>query len=701
MRLGTRSCAECRRRKVRCIFPHQSHTCLECAAHDTPCRKQGTINSISSEDLAASENVQKRLEDLEQMVRTICQAVDLNMESSSNDDFQSTTTEALRRLAGPSSLERRNGDAFEGQTDSGRSESRWTSPDDIGFSSDRSLDDAPLMSLFKQAMVIQMDDEMTTGDRLDFAAKRQIGVCIDTLNTLLPEPTDLSLILELTARYWTIWPVWPITPNYPSSEPDSNLSNHVAQGREFILGSFRSRKAATVAKAVLWLALCIQQLPKSFYDLGRSLPEAPSLLLESYMTGAEALLNAIKADTGSSIEALESFLLQAKVHINMGKPRKAWLSVRFAMDAAILLGLHHSEGSASKEDKKLWTSLWQFERQLSLIQGFPSAISSSHSSLSLEMVGGLTVPNIMHGLSIVAGLINDRNSSSRKNDYSVTLKIEEQLNQYRDMIPRDWWDVTPDSGLPLQMVYSQRVAVFQLCLMYKHLHLPFMLKPSIEGNLEHSRATAMASSRQMLRAYDTFRNSSQCAMINCDLMDFHAFSAAIVLVIDLTSNRSGPRDVYQDALDWEMIAQLLKNLQHISQAMDCAVAEQAAQVLDYLIQAHRGLYADTEPFEVTIPYFGKVRISKVPREHFYGETSLSSSGFQTNNARDASKTLPYANTIELSADSFAPLGRNPILDSTGDAELNADWTEVLDQGFDYDWNQTFYDNGSMGSNIYI
>lgn len=33
MRLGTKSCAECRMRKVRCNFPQNSHICEYCALH--------------------------------------------------------------------------------------------------------------------------------------------------------------------------------------------------------------------------------------------------------------------------------------------------------------------------------------------------------------------------------------------------------------------------------------------------------------------------------------------------------------------------------------------------------------------------------------------------------------------------------------------------------------------------------------------
>lgn len=708
MRLGTRSCAECRRRKVRCIFPHQSQTCLECASHDTPCRKQGLSTPSSADgESGPAENVQRRLEDLEEMVRGICNAVNINMETSSLADFQTTTAEALKRLALPSPSIRKEGDAFEGQTDSGQSDSRFTrsTSDDIGFSSDRadSFEDAPLLSLFKKAMVLQRSDEESAGDTPDFAVKRQISNCIRTLKTLIPKLDDLILILNLTAKYWALWPVWPLAPSYPVGDANSQQFNQVAQGRDFIFGSLQSGNATTVAKAILWLAMCVQQLPATFNTMRTALPAPPTALIDSYLDGADCILAAINAESGSSIEALESYLLEAKLYINMGRPKKAWLCVRRAMNAATLLGLHRPESLATENKRKLWMSIWQYDRQLSLVLGFPNGISDSHPSLSLEYAGESIILRIMHGVSLIAGHISDRNNSTRRNDYSLTLQIEQELNQWRDLIPRDWWDVTPDPSLPLPLAYIQRTSVFYCCSMYKNLHFPFMLNSSSSNNYEHSRLVALASSRQLIRAYDTFRGSSQCAMVICDLMDFQAFSAAMVLAIGLISAPPLQSDAYQDAADWALIEQLIKNLQHVSQAMECSVAEQAAQVLQHIMLAHQGLYSDTEAFETTIPYFGKVRISLVPQAQQYGENSVSSVDLQTTTF-DTPGAFSHSNSIEISADSFAPFGLNPGQSLAGEEELSADWTEALDQNLDFDWNQVFYDAGSltsMGSNLYM
>ncbi|MGH2245642.1 hypothetical protein ACQ10S_14860, partial [Enterococcus faecalis] len=46
----------------------------------------------------------------------------------------------------------------------------------------------------------------------------------------------------------------------------------------------------------------------------------------------------------------------------------------------------------------------------------------------------------------------------------------------------------------------------------------------------------------------------------------------------------------------------------MSEMLDCAVAKQATDVLEKLEAVCNGSSADSEPYAVTIPYFGKMKI---------------------------------------------------------------------------------------------
>src|ERR1700761_7807202 len=87
MRLGTRSCAQCRRRKVRCVFPAAHPPCQQCGLRGIPCTAQqpagrdiGSSGALSS---LGEERLEKRLADIEINVRDIWASLSLTGASPS------------------------------------------------------------------------------------------------------------------------------------------------------------------------------------------------------------------------------------------------------------------------------------------------------------------------------------------------------------------------------------------------------------------------------------------------------------------------------------------------------------------------------------------------------------------------------------------------------------------------------------------
>lgn len=507
-------------------------------------------------DSGQKTDVLQRLEDLEGMVRHICKAIDLNIESSSLADFETSATEALRRLRPASTSET----SVEEDPSTRRTDSLHVSDSDgLTTSSDQRdcFEDAPLLRLFKDAMLIQRDHVQADRDRLGFSTDQRVKTCIKTLDRLMLRRDDLTLILEHTEKYWPLWPVCPVG---PVTSSDRLQKGGVAAARDFILDSMRSGSPAVVAKAVLWLALCIQQLTRDFQYQRTDLPASPNTLMDAYMSGAETLLH-VHLDSGGTIEGLEALALQTKLYINMGKPRKAWLTVRHALNFALLLGLHHPEDRADERHKALWSQIWQSDRQLSLLLGFPYAIADSHPGLSKEHAGQSVAARAMHEMSIIAGHIGERNQNHRSVTYSVTVQIDQELERCKDGIPPGWWD----DAISVEDVYRRQMVKIQYYQLYKLLHLPYMLRSSVDRRFESSRISALEASREMIKCYQTLRNSSGPALMICDLMDFEVFSAAMVIVIDLLSSQSpSRRDASRQAEDWELVHGVTGTLKHVS-----------------------------------------------------------------------------------------------------------------------------------------
>jgi hypothetical protein len=363
----------------------------------------------------------------------------------------------------------------------------------------------------------------------------------------------------------------------------------------------------------------------------------------------------------------------------MGKPRKAWLKIRQALNISIILGITNQK-AGTNEHSALWTHIWHMDRQLSLILGFPYGIAESHPGLSREFAGEYFLSKAMHDISIIAGHIVDRNQSGHDVDYSVTLQIEQELQQCRASMPQDWWDTVPTLDTPLKELYYRQTFKIYYYQGLKLLHLPYMLKSSTDKKFEHSRNAALESSREMMNSYRNLRSSGESQIVMCDLMDFQAFSSALVMVIGLVSQ--SPDCIYQEAEDWGLIQSVIRQLQTVASGMECSVANQGAQLLEYLSMARSGTYSGPDGYEAVIPYFGKVRIGKMKRNE-----SVAPLVVETKET-----PLVDTNTMDFNTISFMPFSQESLIQfPLTDAELGVDWTSVfdVDNNYNYDWSQVF------------
>jgi hypothetical protein len=672
MRLGTKSCAECRRRKVRCIYTQGISICKECVLHDAACVPQTArqAGQLTPESMDDDKSMRRRLEELEGMVRTLCKAVDFNA-GPSNPSRLDISAEALRQLRRPSTPDPRSDSSLIGRSTMDLSEVE--TPNGLPL---KSFEDAPLLSLFKAAMLIEGSEGQGDTNRTGLTVQLRIQACIKSLNALIPSFEDLTLILQITERYWPLWHAFPLDILPTSNDPQND---GVAKVRSFILDSMTSSNSLTVAKAILSLALCVQQLPAHFKSQRLKLPASPSALVDSYLVGAETLLP-VNESSSSTIDGLECFILQSKLYINMGKPRNAWLCLRRALSYAVLQGLHTVDDSGDERRLGVWAHIWQFDRNLSLILGLPYAVPDTHPGVANPHICQPAQVQMMHDFGIIAGHVIDRNQSHQKFDYSVTKRIEQELLEYENGAGSSMLNTVSDPSMPLQVIYDLQVGKLFYHNLCKLTHLPYMLKSHLDPQYEHHRLAALSAAREMITAWQQLRECSGDALIICDLMDFEVFTAAIVLVLNLLSP-SCTDPIHQQASDWERVHETTSNLQHVSGEMDCNVASQAATLLEYLSAAHQGIYDGPEIYEAVIPYFGSVRISRTRKV----APDMMKGGWDEQEL--------FGNTVEFNADSFVPFTQNYMGDCLTEAELGVDWTAVLNADIGYEWSQSFHSSG--------
>ncbi|ORY16368.1 hypothetical protein BCR34DRAFT_440947, partial [Clohesyomyces aquaticus] len=550
MRLGTRSCIECRRRKVRCIFQPGHDECQSCEAHDTPCRAQQP---------------------------------DRRPKEQKNPGFRSPA-----HFSKPTHL---NVPA--------------NTPPDSDNGALEHFEYAPMINIFKDLLLVDTDETSqrnnTSPPRLDSRAQE----AIQNLGRAIPNAATLHQIFSETQKYWLIWP-----PCYH----DDGTTDFLKPGRAgdavtFVTSSFSSLKPSLIAKAVLFLCLCIQQLPRQWHAQ-LLLPMEATSLVGFYMNAASTLLfvnSRIKVD----MDAPESQMLMFKLCINMGKPLKAWTAVRHALESALLLGLHRINIRVNDREEKLWRMIWQAERALSLILGLPSAMSNTNPGIKNNPSGESVINKLTHGCSVLAGVVIERDQDLSMADYSVTVELDQEAERLRGLIPSSWLECLTNSTNSVHTNYYIQTAKLQYFLLVKHIHLPYMLKSSSEPKFLHSRLSTLSASRNLVQTYQQLRGDPRAESIICELMDFQAFSGAMMLILGLLSACDHlPRDYAQNAEDLVLVKACIHTLRRTDKLLTCSIARQGAQLLEYLTAALEGSGDVPERFESVIPFFGKVKINR-------------------------------------------------------------------------------------------
>ena len=557
----------------------------------------------------------------------------------------------------------------------------------------QNFSDEPLLKLFENVDVGERCDRNPQGSIRGTQAVLPVADesahrSLQALRLQIPNSRELMLILRAGQSALGLW-----SGAFPD-ELGAAETGSLERLRDHIYTCLHSDSMADAAKVILCLALHIQQLPTDLETMSVSLLAPSYDLQETYMTTAESLLASDEGPAGT-LDGLECMLLQSDFYINVGNLRKVWLIVRRAVNLAQLLGLHRKiDADISPKQamrwKAIWLELWQRDRGFSLILGLPYATLESQ-------VPQLTSDNddsdlqrtkwFLRDLGIVMGHIVDRDQDGSGKAYSITLKIEEELDECQSIMSAQWWDFTPGPDTPTDAICGMFVAKMRFYTVQRLLHLPFLLEAFGDGKYESSRLATLKSSRQMINTYNVLRNEKRPLLKMCDMVDFQVFAAAMTLVIDLLACSRPPdnRDLHREERDWQQVLQIAMELGRLSHSMKgCNVAALGARVLEDFSNLRKG--SAEEVCKVYIPYFGRVEIRRRA----------------TRQSEQASYVYPVAQTIdqtEMQQDSVGTSGGSiestvsidsflfPLSTAAQPWQVAGEsWTHMLDSSMADDWS---------------
>ncbi|KAH8892898.1 hypothetical protein GQ53DRAFT_764006 [Thozetella sp. PMI_491] len=366
----------------------------------------------------------------------------------------------------------------------------------------------------------------------------------------------------------------------------------------------------------------------------------------------------------STVEGLECLILLAILYADEGQPRRSWMIYRRGVAVAHLTDLYQA-GLRSTAKRRLWLSIYRGDRMMSIFLGLPYGLVDMHHQQILEVKpeNDYLDSTMTIRCAMIAGKVIDRNHSRTKASISKTLELDEEMNELATSFPETWWELpgrVQADGHDFDEIHvrlHQQLFFFHLRL---YIFLPFL--SSSEENSVHGsivRVASMEAARQLLRRYLSLHSDAEgLSPSECKLVDFMAFTGAIVLLLGCSSS-SGPR-MSSDGNDIGAVLSLIRCLQRQENQENCPIASQCRKTLTVLLSR-----SSTDE-EVRIPFFGTVvRKGDQPVE----QTAQADQSFITNSNTGDSHAFPAGQpSSSTTGTNFTPASEDLALPSSAYSE---------------------------------
>ncbi|RFU78911.1 hypothetical protein TARUN_3307 [Trichoderma arundinaceum] len=662
VRKGTRSCWECRRRKMKCTFGSPADTtCISCKRRGAKCVDQQFPEKVSA-PLDRSLQMGDRIVRVEALVEQLLKKVS----GDSDPCCGCTTAQENEKLSHgiPSPV-------F----------GRPAVVEPHGSHDTLNHDETP------QYEILDCDGSSRPPHLVSNKSRSielgQHQALSRALHKSLPTPKDIKIIAQargdLSARFYQILTV-----------PYNDLDQSDTQS----LGSLFEQPGpdahpVLIGLYMLRIATFLQHLHPDLYKNIKGLSEPPRQMMSRLFNTAISLVTTNESLI-SSVEGLECVIMESLWHTNGGNLRKGLVAIRRAMTIAQLMGFHRSRNSTQCKllgsnrqvyPKFIWFRIVFAERHLCLMLGLPQS-TVDQSMASKEMLESDTPMGRLERIHcVIASRILQRNQSDPSpHDFALTQELDGELQKAAEGLPKKWWlhsNLATALDDQETLFWDMRRLFHQLFHynLLNQLHLPYMLRSSLNGHEnQYSKMTCVNASREVLSRFITFRSSERVAFW-CRTMDFFSLMAAMTLLIaHLDGHRrssvsqlrtqlqqtAGSENLltHQRPGDRAMIEQVQESMEEVNQRNGDALGARSVELLRRLLFIEAGAAvghaknvdsisvqvpaAVDEPDEtvnedktgavrVYIPYFGTIKISRegITKEMLIGQSYAADTASQS------------------------------------------------------------------------
>ncbi|KAK5628564.1 hypothetical protein RRF57_004279 [Xylaria bambusicola] len=619
VRKGTRSCWECRRRKIRCIYPSEdSSICANCETRGTSCVSQEFVDEPVS---APNQRVTQRLGRVEEMLEQLIEKI---MPDSYTPGSRVRSTDSSPASADATELEQvDSGCPYEGAQ-------------------------PPMCDVL--APLRDTNNGTSYSGNLPTPESSQHGVPVlgrkytdlsKTLHDLLPCQQDLHAITE--------------------ASPGVNfVISFFSRYRDVVAGQTEkpsilcknpspSSHPIVLAKRLMQIATCLQQIqPATPIKLVAA--ESTQYLSRRYVSAVSNLV-AYNDELVGYVEGLETLAFLALYHANVGNLRKSWLMLRRTLSIAQLMGVDRwgdrplrsadpaSNPATRTKARAFWFRINFTDRYLSLLLGLPAG--TDDNSFLADDPDDKPTDRLEKQHTVVMGAIIKRNTSNKGDAcFTTTQEIDCTLEAAVRSVPPDFWQFPSISTLEHPDLAVRMSATSRLMLQMNHhnllilLHLPYMLRDPKERRWDYSKETCIGSSRKFLKTFLVFRSMNRASHA-CRHTDYGALTASMTLLLGYLDPKMQTRDQYTTSkreADRKLIQDARDRLLRMADSNNDKLARDAASVIGRLLPllnpdlmtsgsnnqsgSHNSV-GETAAIHLDIPYLGIININ--PAAHANSE----------------------------------------------------------------------------------
>ncbi|PWY88088.1 hypothetical protein BO94DRAFT_64289 [Aspergillus sclerotioniger CBS 115572] len=622
LRKGTHSCWECRRRKVRCQFSSPSAAiCTPCSIRGSPCRSQDLVDSPPPQ---RERTHAQRLDRLEELMQRLVERI----------------------LPDGDVAERRPGEGWFDAASSIFSTSGTRDAFRVAQNVDTpGIDETPVGLLLGPGSDTSSALTPELGGSYSSLGSGIAGInrVSQRLHALFPSQEDMKLITESSPG--TIFLAALFSSDSDGISAIYNSTEDIATIPQI------SSQPTMLAKRLLQLAICMQQLSPSF-DTRRLGLKVPVATIMVHIDSTISNLVISNDDYMANVDGLQCIILHGFWHMNAGNLRKAWLTFRRASSLAQLIGIgpgsNDSNARKTKENltpfhNKIWYLLAAFDRHLSLFLGL--RIDMRDVSFASEEWTKYDSPEEklekLH--TVIAARIADRNHTTNEG-YAIMQAIDYDLDMGAKRMGQMWWShsspvcETPEQNWQHRRRLMIQINHFGLLVM---LHLLYLLRDPTEHRYTHSRMTCIRSGREILTRFISLREDVE-SIFSCRHIDYAASIAAITLLLSYLVQGAIPVSDSQRENDRIVIGQVKDRMEQVVLLNDDKFLQESSHIISQLLPVldtdstnKMTLSAEDnlgETVQLNIPYLGLVSICLKPKQRAKPTSSVERSDQQSRSA---------------------------------------------------------------------